>query len=397
VTDSPDLLVAGAGVAGVSAALAASRRGCSVVLIEKDSSIGGIAVGGAVGAICGLYRNGVEEPGELLNPGITEEIVHHLLKISPARSVRRVGKVFILPFLPSELDELLYKLCQSEPNLRLMTDTALSSVTSGNGLIEKVSVVSKSAASSFSPKVIIDATGNGELAYMAGADYEISPEAEIQLAGFTVTLEGIKDLSRSLSLKVPFVIAKGVESGDLPEIFRLTVFIESERDGEGFLKINFPDTAANRGKDIASASAVLIKYLAEELAELSDISCKAFSRRVYSREGRRISGHYTLTGNDILSGARFSDAVVKAAWPMEIWRPGKGASYRYPSDGDYYEIPLRCLKAGSLDNLLIAGRCISVTHEAYGSTRVIGACIATGETAGVAAAEMVRKGEFHVS
>ncbi|HXC93068.1 MAG TPA: FAD-dependent oxidoreductase, partial [Geobacteraceae bacterium] len=374
VANSPDLLVAGAGVAGVSAALAAARRGCKVVLLEKDSAIGGTAVGGAVGAICGLYRNGLASPGDILNPGITEEIVQHLLQTSPGRAVRRSGKVFTLPFAPSELTGVLYRLCSAEPGLRLVTEAAVHSVISKDGSITEVSVKVGGVSSPLSPKILVDATGIGELAYLAGADCELSPEEEIQLAGFTVTLEGIKDRSSSLSLKVPFVIAKGVEAGDLPELFRLTVFIEGERDGEGFLKINLPDSAANREKDMASESAVLLKYLAAELEELRDASCKCCSRRVYPREGRRIGGHYTLTGDDILSGARFPDAVVKAAWPMEIWRPGKGASYRYPPDGDYYEIPLRCLKARGLDNLLIAGRCISVTHEAYGSTRVVGAC-----------------------
>jgi hypothetical protein len=396
VANSPDLLVAGAGVAGVSAALAAARRGCSVLLIEKDTDIGGIAAGGAVGALCGLYRNGMDGPGDILNPGIAGEIVHYLLNISPGRAVKRSGKVFTLPFTPSELTGLLYRLCSAEPGLSLVTEAAVHSVILNDGSINEVSVKVGGVSSSFFPKILIDATGDGELAYLAGADCEVSPEEEVQLAGFTVTLEWIKDRSSSLSLKVPFVIAKGVEAGDLPEFFRLTVFIEGEQDGEGFLKINLPDSAANREMDIASESAVLIKYLAAELEEMRDASCKSCSRRVYPREGRRIRGQYTLTGDDIISGARFPDAVVKAAWPMEIWRPGKGASYRYPPDGDYYEIPLRCLKARSLDNLLIAGRCISVTHEAYGSTRVVGACIPTGEAAGVAAAEMVRKGEFHV-
>lgn len=393
----PDLLVAGAGVAGVSAALAAARRGCSVVLVEKDSAIGGTAVGGAVGAICGLYRNGTDVPGDILNPGISEEIVDCLLSVSPGRAVRKTGKVFTLPFASHELIGLLGRLCSAEPDLSLLTEAAVYSVNSSAGSIEEVSVKVGGVISLYYPRVLIDATGEGELAYAAGADYELSPEEEIQLAGFSVTLGGIKNSDSSLSIKVPFVIAKGIESGDLPGFLRLTVYMESERDGEGFLKINLPDSPQNREKDMASESAVLIKYLAAELEEMRDASIRSCSRRVYSREGRRISGHYTLTADDILSGARFPDAVAKAAWPMEIWRPGKGASYRYPPDGDYYEIPLRCLKARGMDNLLVAGRCISVTHEAYGSTRVIGACIATGEAAGVAAAEMALKGEIHVS
>jgi len=381
----------------VSAALAAARSGCKVVLLEKEATIGGTAAGGAVGAICGLYRNGMDTPGDILNPGITEEIVDGLLTVSPGRTARKTGKVFTLPFAPSELTQLLIGLCSAEPDLRLVPEAAVHSVISNDRWIREVSVVARGVSSSYYPKILIDATGDGELACEADADCELSPEEEIQLAGFTVRLKGINDPSNSLSLKLPFAIAKGVESGDLPDFLRLTVFIESDLDGEGFLKINLPDSPANREKDMASESAVLLKYLSAELEEMREASCKSLSGRVFSREGRRIIGHYTLTADDILSGARFPDAVAKGAWPMEIWRPGRGASYRYPPDGDYYEIPRRCLKARNLDNLLIAGRCISVSHEAYGSTRVVGACIATGEAAGVAAAEMVHKGEFHVS
>jgi hypothetical protein len=86
--------------------------------------------------------------------------------------------------------------------------------------------------------------------------------------------------------------------------------------------------------------------------------------------------------------------VTKNAWPVELWDRDKGTIYTYVPRGDYYEIPFRCLQVKGISNLLTAGRCISVTREALGSTRVMGSCISLGEQAGRAAAYWVRNGSY---
>ena len=107
------------------------------------------------------------------------------------------------------------------------------------------------------------------------------------------------------------------------------------------------------------------------------------------RESRRVIGRYQLTRDDVLSGRKFDDAVARASWPIELWEEGRlGATYEYPDDGQTYDIPLRSLQARDVDNLFVAGRCMSATHEALGSARVIGTCLATGEAVGRAAACM---------
>jgi hypothetical protein len=96
----------------------------------------------------------------------------------------------------------------------------------------------------------------------------------------------------------------------------------------------------------------------------------------------------------VLLARKFSDGIVKNAWPIELWYRLKGTVYKYVPRGDYYEIPLRCLMVRNIANLLTAGRCISVTHEALGSTRVMGACMALGDQAGKAAAYRVKNGKY---
>jgi hypothetical protein len=118
------------------------------------------------------------------------------------------------------------------------------------------------------------------------------------------------------------------------------------------------------------------------------------SQGVLDREGRRIRGGYVLTEEDVLSARKFPDGVVKNAWPIELWDRKKGTVYKYVPADDYYEIPFRCLTVKGFSNLLTAGRCISVTHEALGSTRVMGTCMALGDAAGRAAAMLAKNGTY---
>jgi len=107
-----------------------------------------------------------------------------------------------------------------------------------------------------------------------------------------------------------------------------------------------------------------------------------------------VIGRYQLTREDVISGRKFPDGVARAGWPIELWHDGHlGATYEYLEDGQTYDIPLRSLQARDVDNLFVAGRCMSATHDALGSVRVIGTCLATGEAVGLAAARMAAGGE----
>jgi hypothetical protein len=138
----------------------------------------------------------------------------------------------------------------------------------------------------------------------------------------------------------------------------------------------------------------VVRYLAETIPAFENAYISAVSHKVLEREGRRIRGEYMLTADDVLAAHKFPDGVVKNAWPIEFWDQAKGTSYQYVPSGDYYEIPFRCLTVKGFSNLLTAGRCISVTHEALGSTRVMGACLALGEQAGKAAAYHAAHGKY---
>lgn len=383
--------MAGAGVAGVAAAIAAARRGCRVVLLEKERDLGGTATHGLLGTICGLYRNGGAEAGATLNGGITGEIMAALAARAPESIPRKVGKVFVFPYDAIDLQQTLAELCAQEPNLTVCSATAVVAALADNGRVQQVVARQEVAEQIFRPRVVVDASGDGELAALAGAEFELSASGERQLAGLTVVLDGVA-ADDALGIKTPLLVTRGIAAGTLPATLRFTTFSRGLRPAEGRLKINLPETTLITAAEINSLAGQLTAYLARELPAFTSAVITAIPDRIFPREGRRIRGDYLLTAADILACRKFSDGVVKGAWPMELWTPNRGVSYRYPADGDYYEIPLRCLKVAGFSNLFTAGRCISVSREALGSTRVIGCCIPLGEQAGLAAAKLCSEG-----
>jgi hypothetical protein len=118
------------------------------------------------------------------------------------------------------------------------------------------------------------------------------------------------------------------------------------------------------------------------------------AERPYLREGRRLAGLYQLTGEDVLSGHKTDDSIARGWYPIDLhvaYGAGK-VHFGQPKAGDWYSIPYRCVVARDLDNLLMAGRCISATHEAIGSARISPTSMAVGQAAGIAAAQAVKSG-----
>jgi hypothetical protein len=387
-----DILVAGGGIAGVAAAVAAARTGCSVVLIERENLLGGTGRLGMLGTICGLYPNGGEVAGRALNGGITQELIAGLSARAPRLLPVKVGKVFVLPYAPADLQHELQSLCSAERSLEVITGSAVVSANVESGTISKVVILKDDREQNYIPEVVIDCTGDGELSCMAGAGFDEAPSEQRQLGGYVVSVRGIANQDDSFPIKVPFLVARGVEAGKLPLLLRFTVFSRGDTPDAGYLKINIQVLPELSAETLYGAAEQLLAYLAQELADFSDAFIDRTSDRVMPREGRRIIGEYMLTAEDVLSCRKFDDGLVRGAWPIELWEPHKGVSYRYPADGDYYEVPLRCLKAKGFTNLFMAGRCISASREALGSTRVMGCCLALGEQAGIAAALLCRGG-----
>lgn len=123
-----------------------------------------------------------------------------------------------------------------------------------------------------------------------------------------------------------------------------------------------------------------------ERAYVSDIGT-----RLGIRETRRLVGDYVLTAEDVFACRRFENGIACSAWPVEMHEKGSGTRWQWVTPGDYYHIPFRSLITSKIKNLIVAGRCISTTHEAQASTRVAGICFAVGQAVGIAAAMALNK------
>lgn len=390
---SCDILVAGGGVSGTAAALAAAREGAHTVLIEKENGLGGAGYFGLLHFICGLYLNGDTLPDETLNHGIVREIVALLGDISPHRTIRKIGQVYVLPYSGEDLRSVFTSLCRKEPKLSVHFNTKAISVEKKDGMIMKIVVEHLSSPRGIFPKAVIDCSGSGDISAMAGASFELSSSEKLQLAGYTLLLKGLKDADEALSIKVPYYLAAAVRKNILSPYLRFTTFTSGDAPDEGYCKMSIDGIDGTDRERRARKDALAVHdYLKNVLPSFKDSYIAGSSSHVMDREGRRISGEYTLTEEDVLNARKFHDGVVKNSWPIEIWDKNKGTIYKYIKRGDYYEIPFRCLKVKGIANLFCAGRCISVSSAALGSTRVMGACIALGEQAGRGAASMVREG-----
>ncbi len=390
-----DVLVVGAGVAGATAAVAAARGGARTILVEKEQYLGGTGFAGRFQYICGLYLSADAVPSETLNPGITREISELLFKALPGKDIRKIGQVYGQPYQYDDLQSVLTSLCSGESNLTTLRGHAVVAVAMDRSEVTTVTIEGLRGRQDILPKMVVDCSGSGEAAALAGASFELTPKEERQLAGFAVHVKGLKHVDESLCLKVPYHLAQAVKQGKFAPATRFTIFSPGDVADDGYCKMSILSADETTGTEKARADAdAVIRYLASVLPAFEGAYIADTSLKVLEREGRRVTGEYTLTKEDVLSARKFPDGVVKNAWPIELWDRAKGTSYQYVPRGEYYEIPFRCLLVGGITNLLTAGRCISVTHEALGSTRVMGTCMALGEQAGKAAAYRVRSGNY---
>ena len=392
---SCDVLVIGAGVAGVAAALAAARQGAKTILVEKEAYLGGIGYAGMLRHICGLYVNADTVPTETINKGISRELAARLTHATPEQAIRKMGAVYVLAFSSHDLEATLTSLCSAEKNLTVLRQCEAQAVHTVPGSVVELRIAYQDEEELVLPNMVIDCTGDGTISAMAGALFELTPPEKRQLAGITVHIKGIQNTDDALAIKIPYYLAQAVQQGLFSPAVRFTTFTPGKSDDEGYCKLSIAATGeTNQDKQAMHEADEVVRYLAETIPALENAYISAVSHKVLEREGRRIRGEYTLTSEDVLTARKFPDGVVKNAWPIELWDPLKGTSYHAVPRGDYYEIPFRCLMVKGFSNLLTAGRCISVTHEALGSTRVMGACMALGEQAGKAAAYHVKHGKY---
>jgi glycine/D-amino acid oxidase-like deaminating enzyme len=428
-----DVVVVGAGAAGVPAAVAAARNSADVLLVERRAYPGGTAVAGQHRHICGLYSNAAVPDESPLNGGLVAEVCDRLHALAPGKRPVRMGKVDVLPYSPAQLRQVFADLLKAEARLCTMFETVVTDATLDENGVSRLSAGELEIVAS----AVIDCSGDGAVIRTNSALHEPAPASGRQLAGFTVRILGLEGEADMLQVRVPYEARKAVEAGLLNSSLLFTTFLPGDTPDEGWLRLNLPAqnpprlpsrrwpdgihpsqegtscadqqscdpllgglvtprrdrggfspaSNADTSKIAKNHADMLLKYLKERVPAFRAARLEDCVPEVLEREGPRLKGLYTLTAEDVLGAKTFPDVVARSAWPIELWEPERGSVYRYLEPGRFCEIPLRCLKSAAARNLFCAGRCISATREALGATRVIGCCLALGEAAGNAAAE----------
>jgi hypothetical protein len=224
-----------------------------------------------------------------------------------------------------------------------------------------------------------------------------SPESGDQLSGYILRLAGVDGRNPLLPVQVPYHLGAAVRRSLLPRSFRFTAFVPGEKYGEGYLKFSVREPVVGGLPAVERQAKRAVRLLQAALPALRKCRIAGSSAGIFPRKARRILGGYVLTAADVLGARKFpaggrwqsqrsAAGGVRNSWPIELWDPVRGPVYWYVGGDGVYDIPPSCLRSRDIRNLFMAGRCISVTGEALGSTRVMGTCLALGEAAGRMAA-----------
>jgi hypothetical protein len=392
-----DVVIAGGGSAGLAAAVAAARLGARTLLVERNGLLGGMASAALVHSICGLYRlpKG-DEPLQLANEGFAAEFAQRLIASGGAAGAMRMGRVAVLLQRPVAFAQLCDAIVGETRRLEVRLQSEI--VAAG---ADSITLVCRGGTYEVKARAFVDATGDAVLAVLRGAPWEMEHASHLQRPAYIFALAGVETtrLDDDGRLGLAREITHAVREGVLPAAALGAHFRASPQEGETFVTIDLEggpefdplDAACLTRLEIGGreVAARLAGFLRRQVVGFGASYVAAWPTRVGVRESRRIVGRYRVEERDLQLAAQFPDSVADAAWPMELRETARGPRLRFPVGYAPCGIPLRALRARDDEALFMAGRCISCSHEAQASVRVIGTCLATGEAAGLAAALQV--------
>lgn len=416
-----DVVIVGGGPAGAVSAIAAGRNGADVLLVEQYGQLGGMSTVGGVHPWMTFH----DKQGKQTIFGIAQEIVDELVKSGDSRGhvSDTMGETStVTPFNPEALKYLLVKMCL-DAGVKILFHTFVFAVETQNRKIVKLKAANKEGEIEIYGRNYIDATGDGDIAYYAGCEYEKGREEDgmMQPATMNFTMGNVdfeKIRRFMLENKEDFHFNSRFDEleHDLPNGFS-GFFKEWEKGCKELgIDISRDRVLAFRGyrDDIATINTTRVLGIDSTKAE--DLSRGELEGRkqimevekllrnyipgfenaymissaavIGIRESRRIKGRETITLEDLQKGNMPEDRIAVNAYTVDVHQPdGKSfIQYEVPA----YGIPYGSMLPEEMDNLIVAGRCISCTREAQGSIRVTPSCMAMGQAAGTAAAMACR-------
>ena len=383
------LIVAGGGLTGVAAAVRAAREGLSVLLIEKSGTLGGAMNNNLVYPFMNYFTN-VDGKQKVLSRGLFDEMRER------ERAYDQSGT--IVKFRP-EYFKLVLDDMVSEAGVDVLFHATLFEVKVAQRCVKSVRVATTTSGTlEFSADFFIDATGDGALMAEAGCAYQLGRESDGLCQPMTTCFRmcGVDvDLFKSERPRLQQLYKEAQARGEIknPRENILTF----SGIGEGVLHFNTTRVVKEDPTDpfAVSRAEIVARRQIHEVVEFLKKNSKAFAHatlvsiatEIGVRESRKLVGEYVLTADDLLALTMFEDAVALGNYDIDIHNPaGTGTSIHYFKEGEYYSIPYRSFLPKEFDNLLVAGRCLSATHEAQAAVRVMPICACMGDAVGTAIA-----------
>ncbi|MBQ8163653.1 MAG: FAD-dependent oxidoreductase [Clostridia bacterium] len=391
-----DVIVVGSGPAGIAAATMSGRMGAKTLIIDACGSVGGIATVGMMSHFTGtadskflreVYKRAAEKNVFAPNE-ITVNIHHEMLKITYYEMLEEAG-----------VDILLYT---------LVTDTIMN----GNA-VKGVVVQNKSGTGAYFAKVVIDASGDGDVAYYAGAEFTLGRESDHKMQPATLMFQvGGVDMERAV-FPPSFETTIETEKGELQSLARehlphpcghVLLYASTIPGIVTCNMTNIIDVDGTKAEDLTKAEIVCRKqmlpiwrFLREFVPGYENCYIISGASLIGIRETRHFKGLYTLTEDDIYKARHFDDAIAKGChFNFDVHNISgsgldkTGLQHEFKQQNGY-DIPYGCIIPEKIDGLLLSGRNISGTHMAHSNFRVMPICMAVGEACGVAAALACKK------
>ena len=382
-----DIVVIGGGSAGICAAISAARNGASVILTERSHQLGGMGTNAKVHTFCGLYHPDTSLPPQIANFGLPAEIERMMRERTGVDPVK-MGRVYVLPQHPEVFAKIANELVAAEKFLCVSTKTICTGITRHPDGSFTVSTDQDSIRC----RVLIDTSADATVAEFLGATrFSASPETKQRAASiFSLTNVQPSPSGENFRMRLALEIVRAVKAGELPPATMGTASRESTKASEVFFTTDLDPALTEdlvaQGKALAGE---LTDFLKRKFTEYAEVRGPFLADEPGIRESFRWKGQYTLTADDLIESREFSDTVAYATWPIELRETTRGSKLTFFKQPIPAQIPLRCLKSTEIENVFFAGRCISASHEALASVRVMGTCFATGQAAGIAAAAKV--------
>ena len=405
-------MVLGGGPAGLAAAVSAARGGARTLLVERYGFLGGMGTAGGVTNFAGLYARRGGEVQQLVR-GVVDELLERIDRLGGLNEPQDglQGRIRVRSY-----DVAAYKCAADDwllsAGVQLLFHTLAVGAVMDGDRVAALLVETRSGRRAIRATEFIDASGDADLAHFAGVPYELGDGAGSALYPSTMFRIGNVDADRARAAIGEFkaIDALMARAADRYRFPRAGAILRPQRNPRDW-RANVTQLANDRGQAVDATDALqlsaaevegrrqIVEYMrflrAEvpgfEAAEIGEIAAQ-----VGVRETRRILGAYRLTGDDVLGGARFDDAIGLNAWPVEMHLAGR-IEWAFPRDPDnaFSQLPWRMLVPQGAANLLVAGRCASMEHLGQSAARVSGGCFVMGQAAGTAAALRCR-GRFTV-